>query len=192
MSGMSLPVNRPTGHALLVAGAGNRARPLEILRELGFGATEVEDPYAAMTELCRRPLVYRAVILSLASLYREELAMVSAVKTRFPHVELWLAHTDGRQGILAEAMRLGADGLLADDGLHRLASSTPAFPPVAVSTVADPEWGAGATPSAPAELPSMGTADDDADHDIDAGPILTPAELRALLHEQSPVPPDED
>src|SRR4051812_14371735 len=71
MSGMSLPVQRPAGRALLVAGAGNRARPLEILRELGFDSTEVGDPYAAMTELCRRPLVYRAVILSLASLYRE-------------------------------------------------------------------------------------------------------------------------
>src|SRR5687768_6890235 len=106
MSGLSLPVNRPTGRALLVASPASRAHPLEILGGLRFDVTEVDDPYAAMTELCRRPLVYRAVILSLASLYREELSIVATVKARFPHVELWLAHTDGRQAALAEAMRL--------------------------------------------------------------------------------------
>src|SRR4051812_20514434 len=126
MSGLSLPVHRPTGSALLVAGPGNRARPLEVLRGLGFAATESDDPYAAMAELCRRPLVYRAIILSLASLYREELSIVPAIKGRFPHVEVWLAHTDGRQAALAEAMRLGADGLLAEDGLHRIAGPAPA------------------------------------------------------------------
>src|SRR3954452_13570134 len=114
MSGMSLPVQRPTGQALLVAGPGNRAQPLDVLRGLGYAATESDAPYAAMAELCRRPLVYRAIILSLASLYREELSVVTAIKARYPHVEIWLAHTDGRQAALAEAMRLGADGLLAE------------------------------------------------------------------------------
>src|SRR5829696_3493899 len=123
MSGLTLPVDRPTGRALLVAGPGSRGRTMELLGELGFATTESDDPYAAMTELCRRPLVYRAVILSLASVYREELSIIPAIKSRFPHVELWLAHTDGRQASLAEAMRLGADGLLADDGLHRVAGA---------------------------------------------------------------------
>jgi hypothetical protein len=180
MSGLSLPVNRPTGRALLVASPASRAQSLEILGGLRFDVTEVDDPYAAMTELCRRPLVYRAVILSLASLYREELSIVATVKSRFPHVELWLAHTDGRQAALAEAMRLGADGLLADDGLHRVAGTAPA------ATVAAPApTPAAEAPPVPDEPPAETTpAHEDA-------PILTPDELRALLHEQSAVPPDE-
>lgn len=178
MSGMSLPVSRPTGQALLVAAPGNRARPLETLHDLGFSATEADDPYAAMTELCRRPLVYRAVILSLANLYREELAILPAIRSRFPHVELWLAHTDGRQAALAEAMRLGADGLLSEEGLHRLASPPPghAMPAEPV----DEAHGESASP------------EDDAHERHAPGPILTADELRALLHEQSPVSPGED
>ena len=179
MSGLSLPVHRPTGRALLVASPASRANTLEILGDLRFDVTEVDDPYAAMTELCRRPLVYRAVILSLASLYREELAIVAAVKSRFPHVELWLAHTDGRQAALAEAMRLGADGLLADDGLHRVAGTT-------TTPVATPA----AQPAEPQPAPEEPHAETTATHE-DA-PVLTPDELRALLHEQSAVPPDEN
>jgi hypothetical protein len=187
MSGLSLPVNRPTGRALLVASPGSRARPLEILSDLGFDATEVDDPYAAMTELCRRPLVYRAVILSLASLYREELSIIATVKARFPHVELWLAHTDARQAALAEAMRLGADGLLADDGLHRVAGTaappTPAPPAAAVADARDTH-----------EPRTEAAHDAPAHEDAHAGddPVLSPDELRALLHEQSAVPPDEN
>jgi DNA-binding NarL/FixJ family response regulator len=119
---------------------------MEILRGLGFGATEADDPYAAMAELCRRPLVYRAVILSLASLYREELSMIPAVKARFPHVEVWLAQTDGRQAALAEGMRLGADGLLAEDGLHRVAH--PAVPGAPSGTTAAATWSAPSLPAA--------------------------------------------
>lgn len=178
MSGMSLPVSRPTGQALLVAAPGNRARPLEILHDLGFSSTEIDDPYAAMTELCRRPLVYRAVILSLASLYREELTILAAIKSRFPHVELWLAHTDGRQAALAEAMRLGADGLLSEEGLHRLASPPPAPVDPAATDATDDAHAA---------------HDDDESHESTSiGPILTADELRALLHEQSPVHPGDD
>jgi hypothetical protein len=184
MSGMTLPVQRPTGRALLVAGAGSRAKPLEILRGLGFDAEEFDDPYAAMTELCRRPLVYRAVILSLASLYREELAIIPAIKSRFPHVELWLAHTDGRQAALAESMRLGADGLLADDGLHRVAGGA-AVPAAATATVVN------SAVTAPV-VTSLEAHEEIHDESGTPGPILTPDELRALLQEQSPVPPDED
>ena len=106
---------------MLVSNPSSRAAVRETLVRLGFGCAEADDPYTAMAELCRRPLVYRALILSLAALYREELTIISAIKRRYPHVELWLAHTDGRQSALAEAMRLGADGLLDEDGLHRVA-----------------------------------------------------------------------
>jgi hypothetical protein len=166
---------------------------LEILRGLGFAAAESDDPYAAMTELCRRPLVYRAMILSLASLYREELSVIPAIKARFPHVEIWLAHTDGRQAALAEAMRLGADGLLADDGLHRVAGPAPAPSPTAAAVT--PAWVEPEHPAAPdAPHPADEASHDELHHEPEggAGPILTPDELRALLHEQSAVPQDED
>lgn len=192
MSGLSLPVSRPTGRALLVAGAGNRTRPLEILHDLGYGATEVDDPYAAMTELCRRPLVYRAVILSLASLYREELAIIPAIKARYPHVELWLTHTDGRQAAMAESMRLGADGLLAEDGLHRVAGPPSGSPAPPSQTIAPTVSWADPNALAPAEPAHAPELIDDLAHDSDpAGPILSADELRALLHEQSSVPPEE-
>src|SRR5215218_9354040 len=121
MSGVSLPVSRPIGRALIVANPAGRADLLSAMQRLGYGASELDDPYAAMAELCQRPLAYRAVVLSLAGLYREELNLMPAIKRRFPHIEIWLSHTDGRQGALADAMRLGADGMLAEDGLHRLA-----------------------------------------------------------------------
>ena len=122
MSGVSLPVTRPIGRALVVANSTSRAPLVAALTKLGFDCGECDDPYSATLELCRRRLVYRAVILSLTSLFREELALVATIKRRFPHVEIWLAHTDGRQSALAESMRLGADGLLDDEGLHRIAA----------------------------------------------------------------------
>jgi hypothetical protein len=191
MSGMSLPVQRPAGQALLVAGPGNRAQPLDVLRELGYGTTEADDPYAAMTELCRRPLVYRAVILSLASLYREELSIVASLKERFPHVEVWLTHTDGRQAVLAEAMRLGADGLLADDGLHRIAGA--ATEPAAAALLPPEPFEPTTTEFA---AHAAAGVDDRSDHDDGShdpnGPVLTAEELRALLHEQPSVPHEDD
>lgn len=96
---------------------------MESLQRLGFSCSEVDEPYDAMLQLCRRPLFYSAIILSLNSLYREELQIISSVKQRFSHVEVWLSDTDGRHAALAEAMRLGADGLIATDGLHRIAAS---------------------------------------------------------------------
>src|SRR3954471_23032171 len=121
ISGVSMPVTRPTGRALIIGSPACRAAPLKTLQRLGFTCAETDDPYSAMAELCRRPLVYRAIILSLASLYREELPVIMSVKRRWPHVDVWLTLTDGRHAALADAMRLGADGLLSEDGLHRTA-----------------------------------------------------------------------
>jgi hypothetical protein len=153
---------------LVVANAPSRPQPLSVLERLGYSCAEADDPYAAMLELCRKPLVYRALILSLTSLYKEELALIESVKKRFPHVEIWLTQTDGRQASLAESMRLGADGLLAEDGLHRIALT-------------------------PASAPQPSATEDDADSlsdlDISAGePVLTADELRALLQEQPSLP----
>jgi hypothetical protein len=131
---------------------------------------ESDDPYTAMLEICRRPLVYRAIILSLTSLYKEELAIVQTIKQRFPHVDVWLTQTDGRQASLAEAMRMGADGLLGDDGLHRIAMTAQAE----------------AAPT-PSTMSKAFEADEDEPAEADFGggePVLTAEELRALLQEQ--------
>jgi hypothetical protein len=188
---------------LIVANPAGRADVLSAMQRLGYGATELDDPYAAMAELCQRPLAYRAVVLSLAGLYREELNLMPAIKRRFPHIEIWLSHTDGRQGALADAMRLGADGLLAEDGLHRLAISGGSLTapnainagpgPAAGSTFASTTEitaveGEDAPPRAPIEVEGNSSHDHEP---MNGEPVLTADELRALLHEQSPMPPDE-
>jgi hypothetical protein len=174
---------------------------------MGFGCAESDDPYAAMAELCRRPLVYRALVLSLSSLHREELGLIPGVKRRFPHVDIWLTQTDGRQAALAEAMRLGADGLLSGEGLHRIAvggtepasfepqdpiplpvHELPAQEPVESRVVARVDAAASASALAPgaAMAPRPPAPQDDAST---AGePVLSADELRALLQEQ-PTPP---
>src|SRR5258708_23939225 len=111
MSAVSLPVTRPAGRALLVGSASCRSGPLDLLRQRGFQCNEADDPYAAMAELAPRPRAYWALVLSLTSLYREELQLVAAVKRRFPHVEIWLTHTDSPAAALAESLRLAAAGL---------------------------------------------------------------------------------
>ena len=176
MSGVSLPVTRPPGRALIVGQTALRIAPTMALTKQGYVCTEVDEPYDAMVTLCRRPLFYSAVIFSLNSLYREELLIISSIKRRFSHIDIWLSDTDGRQAALAESMRLGADGLVADDGLHRIATA----PPQPATEESDIPASANSPPTdQPAEssLPRENSAD----------PLLTAEELRALLQE-SPGP----
>jgi DNA-binding NtrC family response regulator len=112
------------GFVLVVAADTAQASAQAMLRRDGFDSHCIDEPYTAMVELLARPLVYRAVVLSLQGLYREELSIIRAVATRLPHVEVWLTHTDGRQAALAEAVRLGAVALIAEDGLHRIAEES--------------------------------------------------------------------
>ena len=133
MTSVSLPVIRTTGRALLVGAAPSRARASAVLKEMGFTCVEADEPYGAMVELARRPHAYEAMLLSLQGVYREELHLISTVKCRFPDVEVWLADAESRPAGLAEAVRLGADGLLGDDGLHRIALGDPAHAPEARS-----------------------------------------------------------
>jgi hypothetical protein len=186
MSSVSFPVTRPGGRALVVGSASNRPQAVALLQQLGLSCAEVEDAYAAATELSRRPLVYRAMVLSLASLFREELSLIGTVKRRFPHVEVWLTHTDGRQAALAEAMRLGADGLLAEDGLHRTAAGaspvqTPSPRPPAPASPGMPAAGPPAPP--PARRSAIVIAEPPAGAPS-GEPVLSADELRALLQEQ--------
>jgi DNA-binding NarL/FixJ family response regulator len=180
MSAFSSPANRPSARAILIGSAPCRASALDLLRQLGYQPTEADDPYGAMAELCQRPLVYRAIVLSLNGLYREELQIIAAVKRRFPHIEVWLAQTDGRAAALAEASRLGADGLLSEEGLHRFAPA--AHEPDRLASTTQPTLVA--PPAAPAPLRDHSpSADRHPAESTQPDPILTADELRALLQD---------
>jgi len=170
---------------LVVANPSSRAALVELLTRLGFESGECDDPYTAVLELARRRLAYRAIILSLASLYREELLLIATVKRRFPHLEIWLTHTDGRQAALAESMRLGADGLLDSEGLHRIAA-----PPVH-----EPMYQLMPRSTAPAPIQERSQAEEptgaapEENNGSIGEPVLTAEELRALLQDQPVMPP---
>jgi hypothetical protein len=185
MSAVSLPVNRPNGRALVVASASSRASAAETLKHLSYQLQDVEDPYAALAELCRRPLAYRAVILSLQSLYREELQIIPTITRRYPHIEIWLTHTDGRAAALAEASRMGAHGLLSEEGLHRFAiAARETAPSHAAPMAAHPAPAASdLTELSPREATFLDVPTGDA--------VLTAEELRALLQEQPVRQPGE-
>ena len=80
MSGVSLPVVRPIGRALVVAAPSARAQSLKTLTHLGFECGEADEPYAAFVELCNHRLAYQTLVLSLTSLYREELSIITTVR----------------------------------------------------------------------------------------------------------------
>ena len=158
------------------------------MQSLGYTCAEIDDPYAAAAELLKRPLVYRAVVLSLTSLYREELTLIATLKRRLPHLDIWLTHTEGRQAAMAEAVRLGADGLLGEDGaLHRLLQHPQ--PQVHTDAAAAP-----AAPPADVESPAQHMVSP-VDLDMPSGePVLSADELRALLQEEpsTSFPPENE
>ena len=199
MSRVKLPVTRSAGQALLMGSDSSRGEPLNLLSGLGFQCTQVPDPYAAMTELSRRPREFDALVLSLHSLFQEEVQLVAAVKRKFPHIEIWLTQTDGRAATLAEAMRLGADGLLTEDGLHRTAVPRVQEAKSSVSPVSGAVRHTSlnllrpATHNiAPSDAPvSMLEGYSDSDRYLEAPngePVLTVEELHALLHEPPATP----
>src|SRR3954462_1821196 len=164
MAGVSFPTQKRSaaaaGRALIVGNPQGRGATLAAMQAMGYACAELDDPYAATAELLKRPLVYRALVLSLSSLYREEVAVIATVRKRLPHVDIWLAHTEGRQAAMVEALRLGAAGLLAEDGaLHRI-SGQAEEPAPATLHVSETE---------PAES-DLGSVE----------PILSADELRAL------------
>jgi hypothetical protein len=163
------------GRALVVGQPAFRSGPLASLERQGYVCTEVDDPYQAMIQLCRRPLFYSAIVVSLNSFYREELAMIGSIKQRFSHIDIWLSDTDGRQAALAEAMRLGADGLFADDGMYRIANGSNTQAGVASQSDSAIETGNTMQPFMAA--PERAIAEKSGD------PLLTAEELRALLQD---------
>lgn len=175
------------GHALVACGEATSPALSAELESLGFRVTIAPDPYGLLLELLDRPLVYDAVVLSLPAVYRDELAVISTIRARVPHVEILLAHSDGRHAMLAEGMRLGATGLLGEEGIHRLLQVNAAFAPATVR----PEPARNETPAAasiPPDDEEIAPSPGDVEGDDDA-PLLTADELRALLAEQPTLPP---
>lgn len=188
MSAISLPVTRPSGRALLVGNPASRHDALALLSELGFACDEADDPYGGFAELCQQPLAFHAVILSLPSFYREELQMIPVIRQRFPHIEIWLAQSEGRQSIMAEALCLGADGLLSEEGLLRIGMPNhSAGPRMAEASGQDDR--ASESSARPINGQSHSAADSEADlrgseEEMSMGePVLTADELRALLQD---------
>lgn len=179
MSGFTLPVQRPVGQAVVIANDACRAFPVGVLEGLGYRCAVLGSPYEAMAELCRKTGAYQALIISLQSIYREELTIIPASKRQFPGLEVWICQADGRTAALAEALSVGADGLLSEEGLHRSATIRSAEEaPQPVEETPKPEEPAVLTPPAlPREELGM-----DAES-ADAGPLLTAEELRALLQD---------
>jgi hypothetical protein len=170
---------------LVVGAAACRAHARAALSRAPFEYASADDPYAAAIELCRRPLAYRVVVLCLNSTYREELSLIAMIRKRLRHIDVYVAQTDGRQAALAEAMRLGATGLLADDGLHRVGTGEElptAKPPLAASPMQPQQFADNDTPEPRRDFD---------DEDLLAGgeAVLTAEELRALLQEQPSLPP---
>jgi hypothetical protein len=174
-----------------------------MLRGQGFDCAEVDDAYAAMIELCRHRLSYRSVILCMASFYREELNFISTTKRRMPHIEIWLTQIDGRAAALVEAMRLGADGLLAEDGtLHRMPSGQTPTPMVSgtggsellpdkemIEPLAPSITGASSATKLESTFGSAEFPDSKSEDDALNEPVLSADELRALLQDQPTMPP---
>lgn len=143
----------PNGQALVVADGAWRPELREALAQIGYAGYVVADPYAAALELVRRPLAFRALLLSLAAVYPQELGLIELVKRRFGHVEVIVTDAAGRSQALAEAIRLGADALLEGQRLHRVSTENP--PPARLAE----------------------------DTSAVAGSMLSAAELKALLRE---------
>ena len=189
----------------MIGGESCRAEPAHLLRELGFQCGEADDPYAAMAELARRPRIYSAIVLSLTSLFREELALIATIKRRYPYMEVWLTHTDGRAAAMAEAISLGAAGLLDEKGLHRMMpagavtagvalASSAAGTAAAVSPISSPLFATPTSPPADAGAgqtqvssePPAAVAQEGRGGYLDettGEPVLTAEELRALLQD---------
>jgi hypothetical protein len=61
---------------LIIANPAMQNQPAETLQQLGFETHTVADPYGAMAELLAPEARFRGCVLSLQSVYREEIAMV--------------------------------------------------------------------------------------------------------------------
>ena len=160
------PPAHPAGRALVVAADAGRPQALATLQDLGYAAEATADPYAAVARLAADRGSFSNLVLSLAAVLPEELGVIETVKARLGPIDVTVCDVDGRGAEFGEAMRLGADALLAGGDLHRM--TPPTLPPSPLPNASAParDW-----PDESADRPAAGNGD----------PALTPAELRALL-----------
>jgi hypothetical protein len=126
------PAHPADDSVVVVAGT---AAALAMVNAAGVTPTLVGDPYAAMLVLASTGGA-RAVVLGLGGLFREELPVISAIKAEFAGVVVLLADGEGRAAMSAEAMRLGADGVLSGETLTAAMGSGA---PVEAAAEAEPE-----------------------------------------------------
>ena len=139
-----------------------------------------------MSELARQPSAYTSLVLSLGSFFPEELQLIAAAKRQFPKIEIWLIRGEGLNGAVDEAMHLGADGVLTEDGLHRIAAPATITPTVEPPPAPKPAEPAAPTASNDKEASNGNEAPPDfAPYE----PILSADELKALLEDAPPARP---
>ena len=165
-SGASPPDVAVRRALVLVAEAG-RDEARATLDALGYAPEVAADPYAAVGRLAEGVDAFGLLVVSLAAVFEEELVLIETVKQRLGPVEVAVCDVDGRGAAFAEAMRLGADALLAGGMLHRFAT------PPAAKFMSPPDRPPDRPPD-PADVDAAGVHGD-------PDPALTPAELRALL-----------
>jgi hypothetical protein len=188
-------------HAVLVTNPAGSAPTVAILHRIGITAGVLADPYTTMAEIARQPQGCNIVVLSLQSLFREELAIIATLKSRFPHLQVWVTHAEGRIATLAEATRLGADAILTEEGAHPLgAAAAPAVPaqpvtpppptpvqqqPAAAPITAPPPPKTSATAATVRTFARVPPATPPLRNEPTyAEPVLSADELRALLREE--------
>jgi len=185
---------------MVIGTPAGRAQSIELLRRHGCEVAEADNPYEAMVQLVLQPHRWRAMVIGLAGVYPEELAIIRSVKGRFPDIAVWLAQADGRGSAVAEARRFGADAVLDEQGLHVLEAPESAAPaarqriapepvvppqPPRLPPVLEPQsQGSGGQGTGPVlKIDDDGRSNGNGGH-LAAEAVLSPEELRALLQDQ--------
>lgn len=169
------PTHPPTsGRVALIAGPTTRDQHAETLMRAGYDVYGFDDPYDAMLAICRKPLVFRAVTLSLQGIYLQELAIIPVISRRYPHMRLVACDTHGRRAAFDRARELGVTDQLDGGGIRPVENAKKRDPgTVRLSNAStDLPMPPGLTSAEAAALAEP----------IDDGPLLTPEELRALLN----------
>ncbi|MEM8876166.1 MAG: hypothetical protein AAGD32_18120 [Planctomycetota bacterium] len=165
------------GRVALIATGTTRDRHAETLMHAGYDVYAFDDPYAAMLALCRKPLVFRAVAVSLQAIYPKEMSLISVVGRRYPHMRLIACDTDGRPAALEQARRLGVTDILDAEGPRPVDTQ----PVEGASSKTHDASRADAVALTEEEAAALA---EDAANDTAQGPLLTPEELRALLSDE--------
>ncbi len=157
------------GVTLTMVGTGGALQQTTRVLPTTSTITPVADPFLLIERLVELRDRVDYVVLSLDQIRADELVVIQTIKAFFPRVTIWLTGVAGRSAELAQAVLLGADGLVSEAGVYRFTDAGKAanIP--------------GDTPTHWAELEGQtkpGAATTAADP---SDPVLTADELRALL-----------